>query len=90
MRNPLLTRQKFLSTYVRFSRARSHISIQFIKDITLKYAMFQTGYKGDLVSANRYVSIQFIKDRMLKYAMFQTGYKGDLDSGNRIYIYSVH
>ena len=64
-----------------------YISIQFIKDRMLKYAMFQTGYKGDLVSANR---IQFIKDRTLKYAMFQTGYKGDLVSANRIYIYSIH
>ena len=35
-----------------------YISIQFIKDRTLKYAMFQTGYKGDLVSANRiYVTV---------------------------------
>ena len=29
-----------------------YISIQFIKDRTLKYAMFQTRYKGDLVSGN--------------------------------------
>ena len=30
-----------------------YISIQFIKDRTLKHAMFQTRYKGDLVSGNR-------------------------------------